>query len=118
MRQRIIEALTYPRIVLLANMKLEECPHQLYFDHKDARCQNCEQGQECHWMNINDEFSVLARKPMDSLYESLKFCIDYVSAQRNHEGHNVKRCACESCQWVVSAQRLASDYRYSRKADH
>ena len=65
-------------------------------------------------MNINDEFSVLARIPMDSLYESLHFCIDYVSAQSNHVGHNVKRCAGESCQWVVGARRLASEYKYAR----
>jgi hypothetical protein len=116
MRQRIIEALTYPRIMLLANLKLEECPHQLFFDRADKRCQHCDQDQECHWLNINDEFSVLAQKPMDSLFESLRFCIDYVDAQCSDEGHNVRRCACESCQWVTSARRLASEYRNSRRS--
>lgn len=116
MRQRIIEALTYPRIMLLANLKLEECPHQLFFDQADKKCRHCEQGQECHWLNINDEFSVLAQKPMDSLYESLQFCIDYVVAQCSEEGHNVKRCACESCQWAIGARRLASEYRNSRRS--
>jgi len=115
MRRRIIEALTYPRMILLANLDAEECPQQLLFDPVHQRCQICEQGEECHWLNINDEFSVLAQKSMDSLYESLKFCIDYVFAQCTNASHNVRRCPCESCHWVRTARQLESDYRHMRQ---
>lgn len=118
MRKRIIEALTYPRIMLLANLNAEECPQHLFFNPAHERCRFCEQGQECHWLNLNDEFSILARKPMDSLYGSLQFCIDYVNAQCSHEGHNVRRCACESCQWIRDARRLASEYRQTKRAQN
>jgi len=112
MRQRIIEALTYPRIMLLASLDDDECPQHLYFNPSDEKCQLCEQGEECHWLNIHDEFSVLVQKPLHSLYESLQFCISYVNVQCGHAGHIVRHCACESCAWIRTARRLASDYRH------
>jgi hypothetical protein len=115
MRQRIIEAITYPRIMLVANLDKEECPQELFFNHAHKACRVCEQGEECRWLNVNDHISVLAIKPIDSLYESLQFCIDYVEAQCRHARHSVRWCACESCDWIRSARRLASDYRQARQ---
>ncbi len=111
MRRRIIEALTYPRMLLLANLDVEECPQNRYFNPAHPSCQHCDQGEECHWLNCNDEFSVLATKPIETLFESLLFGIDYVDAQCSHANHNVRRCACESCHWVRSARHLAWDCR-------
>lgn len=113
MRRQLIEALTYPRILLLANQDVEDCPQNRYFNPAHRACQRCEQGEECHWLNCNDEFSVLARKPMETLFESLLFCIDYVDAQCSRENHNTRRCVCESCAWVRMARRLAWAYRSS-----
>ncbi|MCH8059752.1 MAG: hypothetical protein IIA11_04750 [Proteobacteria bacterium] len=110
MRRRIIEELTYPRMMLLANLAVEECPQNRYFNPARSACQNCEQGEECHWLNCNDDFSVLARMPMKALLESILFCIDYVDAESTRANHNVKRCACESCAWVRKARRLAREY--------
>jgi hypothetical protein len=38
------------------------------------------------------------------------FSIDYVDMQCSCASHNVRRCACESCQWVREARRLAREY--------
>jgi hypothetical protein len=111
MRRRIIEALTYPRLLLMSNLDAEECPQNLFFNPLHKACQHCEQGEECHWLNCNDEFSVLVKKPLETLYDSLLFSIDYVDVQCARAGHNVRRCACESCHWIRSARRLASEYR-------
>ena len=113
MRRRIIEELTYPRIMLLANLDVEECPQNQYFNPEHSACQRCEKVEECHWLNCNDEFSVLAHKPMEALFESMLFCIDYVNDQNTRANHNVRRCACESCAWVRRARRLAREYRDS-----
>ncbi len=115
MRQRMIEALTYPRIVLMSNLEDEACPHNLMFNASHESCKACGQGDECQWLNMNDEFSVLAQKPMDSLYASLEFCIDYVQARCTRSHHNVPRCACESCEWVRTARRLAMEYRHMKQ---
>ena len=112
----MIEALTYPRMVLLANLESEACPQNRMFNASHESCQACEQGTDCQWLNINDEFSVLAQKPMDSLYESLEFCIDYMEAACSRSHHNVLRCVCESCDWVRTARRLAMEYRYSMES--
>ncbi len=114
MRQRIIEALTYPRMILLADLDGEHCQQHLFFNHAQQGCQICEQREGCQWLNINDEFSVLARKSMDSLFESLQFCIRYVDAHCAHSDHNVRRCACESCDWIRRARRLESDFRFEK----
>ena len=113
MRRRIIEQLTYPRMLLLANLHTEECPQNRYFNPAHNACQHCEQGEECHWLNGNDEFSVLAQVPMEMLLESLSFCIDYVDAESTRAYHNVRRCTCESCAWVRRARRLSQEYRDS-----
>jgi hypothetical protein len=109
MRRQIIEALTYPRILMLSNLDIEECPQNGYFNPAHPSCRYCGDGEECHWLNANDEFSVLATRPMPLLYESLIFSIEYVDAQSSGANHNVRRCACESCDWVRKARRLARD---------
>jgi hypothetical protein len=111
MRRRIIEALTYPRMLLMANLEIDECPQNGYFNPAHPACHLCGQGEECHWLNCNDEFTVLARKPVEILYESLLFSIDYVDSQGSRANHNVRRCACESCHWVRKARRIAWEYR-------
>jgi hypothetical protein len=111
MRRLIIEALTYPRILLMSNMDVETCPQNGYFNPAHPSCQHCGQGEECYWLNCNDEFSVLATKPIDMLYESLLFSIDYVDAYCSRADHNVRRCACESCDWVRKARRIVWQYR-------
>jgi len=116
MRQRIIETLTYPRMVLLSNLHGETCPQNLLFNASHESCQVCDQGEECLWLNSNDEFSVLAHMPMDSLNECLEFCINYVATTGSCSHHNLVRCACESCEWVRTARRLAMEYRHTRQS--
>jgi len=112
MRRQIIEALTYPRILLLANLEVGECPQNRYFNPEHPSCGSCQQGAECHWLNRHDEFSVLSTIPLETLHESLLFCIDYVDAQCSRADHNVRYCACESCLWVRQARHLAWDYAH------
>ena len=113
MRQRIIDALAYPRILVLANLDADECPQNLYFNAAHPTCRHCHQGEECRWLNRNDEFTMLSTKPIEALYESLLFCIDFVNAQCAYASHNTRRCDCESCQWVRQARKLAREYSQS-----
>lgn len=113
MRQRIIDALSYPRIQVLANLDADECSQNLYFNPAHPTCRHCDQSEECRWLNRNDEFTMLSTKPVEALYESLLFCIDFVNAQCAYANHNVRRCECESCQWVRQARRLAWEYSSS-----
>jgi hypothetical protein len=58
-RQRIIEALTYPRMLMTGHLDEEGCPLNLYFDQDHESCRYCDKGDQCHWLNRNDEFSML-----------------------------------------------------------
>lgn len=113
MRRQIIEAITYPRMLLLDSLNIDECPQNLYFNSSDPQCLGCDKGEECSWLNRNDEFSALAMKPMGDLISVLHFCINFVETRCSGDQHNVGRCACEPCTWVRKARRLVWEYRGS-----
>ena len=112
-RLRVMEVLNYPRMLLVANMDGEDCPQNLFFNPGHKACLWCRQGEECRWLNRNDDFSILAEISTKELIESLLFCIDYVDAQSTYANHDVRRCACDSCNWVKNARKLVSEYRRS-----
>jgi len=110
MRRRIIETLTYPRILMMSRMDFSDCPMNRYYNVDSPRCEHCEQGQECRWLNTNDEFSGLAEQPLEVLFEVFQFSIDYVDSHVSRQNHNLRRCVCESCIWVRDARHLARQY--------
>lgn len=110
MRRSIIEALTYPRILMTSQMDVGDCPMHRYFNPAHQSCQVCIQYEECIWLNSNDEFSVLLDKPMDVLFEAFVFSIEHVDAHVSSNKHNFRRCVCESCSWLRDARRLAWEY--------
>jgi len=110
MRRKIIEALTYPRMLMMARMDLRDCPMHHYFNAAEEICRLCDQDKECRWLNSNDEFTVLAEQPMEVLFEAFSFSIDYVDAHVSRNGHNSRRCTCDTCLWVKDARHLARQY--------
>jgi hypothetical protein len=111
MRRRIIESLTYPRMLMTSRISLQDCPLNRYFDTDARICQSCDQAEECRWLNSNDEFSILAEQPVEILFEALVFSIDYVDAHVSRRHHNYRRCTCETCTWVKEARHLARQYK-------
>lgn len=111
MRRRIIEALTYPRMLMISRMDVRDCPMNRYFNAEQRICQTCDQGQECRWLNSNDEFSALAEQPLEALFEAFLFSINYVDAHVSRAKHNSRRCICESCAWVRDARHLVRQYK-------
>lgn len=110
MRQRFIEALTYPRMLMASHIDASDCPMNRYFNPLHGSCQVCEQGEECHWLNRNDEFSVLLDQPMEVLVGTFEFSVDYIDAYLSRENHSLRRCACDSCRWLRNARRLLREY--------
>jgi hypothetical protein len=111
MRRKIIEAMTYPRMLMMSRMDLRDCPMNRYFNAEEEICRSCNQDKECRWLNSNDEFSVLAEQPMEVLFEAFSFSIDYVDAHVGRTGHNSRRCTCDTCSWVKNARHLARQYK-------
>lgn len=96
---------------MISRMDLDDCPTNRYFDDENQTCQNCAQAQECLWLNINDEFSMLAEQPIDQLFAAFTFSLDYVDSHISRQNHNTRRCICETCVWVRDARYLARQYQ-------
>ena len=111
MRQKFIEAMTYPRILMAAHIDANDCPMHRYYNPEHGSCQACEQGIECHWLNQNDEFSALVNQPMEALVATFEFSVDYVDAYLSRENHSLRFCACDSCMWLRDARRLIKSYQ-------
>ena len=111
MRRKLIESLTYPRMLMVARMDLQDCPMNRFFDATQQACKTCNQDKECRWLNSNDEFSVLTEQPMEVLFEAFMFSIDYVDAHVSRERHNYRHCACETCTWLKNALHLSRQFK-------
>jgi hypothetical protein len=111
MRQEFIEAMTYPRMLMTSHIDASDCPMNRYYNAEHESCQLCEQGEECHWLNRNDEFSVLMEQPMEALVATFEISVDYVDAYLTRENHSSRRCACDSCCWLRDARRLIRQYQ-------
>ena len=109
-RQRIIEALTYPRMLMTGQLDDQDCPLNFYYDHDHDSCRFCDRGEQCHWLNRNDEFSMLAKKPMDALIRTFEFSVDFIDAHVTRNNHNPRRCACASCMWLRDARHLVKEF--------
>lgn len=110
MRRRLIEALTYPRLFVLETMSLEECPQDGRFASSCDRCRSCDMGQECHWLSCLNNFDDLANKPIHTLHASLLYSINLIQASNEQMRHVLEGCACESCNWLRSAEELSLEF--------
>ena len=109
-KRRILDSLSYPRQIAMADVDLSACPHSGFFKANDAGCQQCAKNYECDWLNSTDEFNDLAAKPMEFLYHALTFGIDYVDARNVLANHHEKDCDCDNCDWLQDARELACEY--------
>ena len=110
MRGKIIEALSFPRLLAFDAITRTDCPHGGNFGRTDPRCRHCGYAAECRWLQDNDEFARLASQPVEQLIESLRFGLEYVDAFAAHARHNARACQCEACRWKRSYRRLILEF--------
>lgn len=115
MRRRLIEALTYPRLFVLKEIGLKDCPHDSVFDGTWDRCRNCGLGQECHWLSCLNDFADLSDKSVHTLHASLLYSIALVGEHIEKMRHHSRLCDCESCNWTRDAKKLSRTF--SRQYD-
>jgi hypothetical protein len=113
MRQQMIEALTYPRLLILKFIDEKECPHNSLFDATSERCGRCGLNRECHWVSCLDDFSDFEGKPTYTINASLRYGIRLVEAFHSELHHDETVCTCEACSWIREAQRLTEEFELS-----
>ena len=111
MRRTLIETLTYPRLVMHAEMDADNCPMHLFYVSSYPDCRACGKDTECRWLLEYDQFQFLAEQPVDKLHEAVHFCIDYIEKKVSSEQHNIRRCVCDSCSWLRQAAEIDREYR-------
>ena len=110
MRRRLIEALTYPRLLVLKIIEDRDCPHDSLFEALDERCFQCELNKECHWVRCLDDFADFDDKPDYTVNASLRYGIRLVESLHDKLQHDETLCTCEPCSWVRDAQRLTEEF--------
>jgi hypothetical protein len=110
MRRRLIEALTYPRLFVLREIGVKDCPHDSVFDPAWDRCRNCGLGQECHWLSCLNDFAELSNRPLHTLHASLLYSINLIEAHIEELQHDARYCDCEPCSWTRHAHDLSRSY--------
>jgi len=110
MRRRLIEALTYPRLFVLKEIGLKDCPHDSVFDASWDRCRNCGLGQECHWLSCLNDFAELSDKSVHTLHSSLLYGINLIEAHIEEIQHDIWYCDCEPCSWAREAHQLSQAF--------
>jgi hypothetical protein len=110
MRRELIEALSYPRLLVQRIIDSRDCPHDSLFDATSERCHNCDINQECHWVSCLDDFADFDGKPSYLLNASLRYGIRLVESYHSELHHDETLCTCEACTWVRNAQRLTEEF--------
>jgi hypothetical protein len=112
MRRRMIEALTYPRILVERIIEERACPNDGGFEAKSEWCHECEMNSECHWVSCLNKFSDFAEKPAYTINASLRYGIKLVESMHSELQHDETMCACEPCVWVRDTQRLIEEFEH------
>lgn len=110
MRQQMIEALTYPRLLVLKSIEDRDCPHNSLFEALEERCFQCEIDKECHWVRCLNDFADFADKPDYTINASLRYSIGLVESMHNELHHDETLCTCEACSWIRHARHLTEEF--------
>jgi hypothetical protein len=115
MRRELIEALGYPKSLVLQIIERRDCPHDSLFEATDDRCHDCDLNRECHWVSCLNEFADFEGKATHTISASLRYGINLVEFVHREEGHDQSTCQCEACTWIREANRLteAFDARFA-----
>jgi hypothetical protein len=110
MRRQLIEALTYPRLLVLKIIEDRDCPHESLFEALDERCFQCDINKECHWVSCLNDFGDFEDKPAYTINASLRYGIKLVESLHSELKHDETLCTCEACTWIRDAQRLTEEF--------
>ena len=110
MRRELIEALNYPKSLVLAIINQQDCPHDSLFEATDQRCKQCEIGQQCHWIRCLNEFADFDSKATHTINASLRYGINLVEVLNRDLMHDSDICNCHTCSWVRESRRLSERF--------
>ncbi len=109
MRERLIEALIYPRLLVMNLIEEGNDPHKTLFEATGERCNHCDLDNDCGWEKCLQDFRHFEDKTNASLSASLREGIKLVEALHSELRHDETTCTCETCNWIRNAEHLTEE---------
>ncbi len=108
MRQQLIEALMYPRLLLQQVIEDHNYHHKNMFEATGERCNHCS-GDGCGWETCMQDFKHIDDMTTETLSTSLREGIKFVEALHKHLRHGETTCTGEPCNWIRNAEHLTEE---------
>ena len=109
MRQQLIEALTFPKLLVQELIEEGNFPHQNLYAAIGERCNHCDLTGECTWQHCLQDFRELDGVSTEMLSASLREGIKLVESLHNELRHDETTCTCETCIWIRNAEHLTEE---------
>ncbi len=110
MRREMLEALSFPRMLILRLIDERDCPHKNLFEATSERCGQCDINRECHWVSCLNEFSDFEDKPTHTINASLRYGVKLIESHFDGSLHRNGACDCEHCDWLRHARSLIEQF--------
>jgi len=109
MRRQLIEALSYPGLLVRQLIEEGNYPHTSFFAATGLRCHACDGTGSCFWDKCLGDFTRREDKTDAELTDSLREGIRLVEALHSELRHDETTCRCETCNWIRNAEHLAEE---------
>ncbi len=105
-RARVIDALSFPRRLMMQEVEGLGCPRQHHFDEQTEACLDCLYILECQAQSERLTEPSLRAASDTQLYTLLQLGLEYVSQQPQCFLHDAEACDCAHCDWVREVRML------------
>ena len=112
MRRQLIEALTYPGLLVRQLIDAGNYAHDSFYAATGERCHNCDGKGACSWGRCLEDFVHREDKTTQELGESLREGIKLVESLHARLRHDETTCTCETCSWIRNAEHLIEEIEH------
>ncbi|MDH4109735.1 MAG: hypothetical protein OEW35_15700 [Gammaproteobacteria bacterium] len=109
MRRQLIEALSYPAIMVRQLIEAGNYPHASLYAATGQRCHKCDGEHACGWDACLQDFRRLDERTTEFLAETLREGIKLVEALNSELMHDETTCNCVTCRWIRDAEHLVEE---------
>ena len=109
MRHQLIEALTFPKILVRQLIEDGNFEHKNLFEATGERCNHCDPSNGCGWEHCLQDFRKFEDESLESLSASLREGIKLVEALHRELRHDETTCTCATCNWIRNAEHLTEE---------
>lgn len=109
MRRQIMEALTYPKLLVRQMIEDGNFEHKNLFEATGERCHHCDPNHDCGWEHCLQDFRDFDSETTEGLSDCLREGIRLVESLHRKLRHDETTCTCETCCWIRHAEHLTEE---------